>query len=75
MNKFKCPVPREQQPTNEFVELSKSAIFSSPKNKIPNKVNTEIIEKISIIFFNIGFTSIEAMSDSFSFKLNGFIQT
>ena len=33
MNKFKCPVPREQQPTNEFVELSKSAIFSSPKNK------------------------------------------
>jgi len=28
MNQFKCPVPREQQPTNEFIELSKSKIFS-----------------------------------------------
>ena len=33
MNKFKCPVPREQQPTNEFIELSKSKIFSWPKTK------------------------------------------
>ena len=33
MNEFKCPVPREQQPTNEFIELSKSAIFSWPKTK------------------------------------------
>ena len=33
MNEFKCPVPREQQPTNEFIELSKSTIFSWPKNK------------------------------------------
>ena len=28
-----CPVPREQQPTNEFIELSKSTIFSWPKTK------------------------------------------
>ena len=33
MNEFKCPVPREQQPTNEYIELSKSKIFSWPKTK------------------------------------------
>ena len=33
MNDFKCPVPKEQQPTNEFIELSKSVIFSWPKSK------------------------------------------
>ena len=33
MNEYKCPVPREQQPTNEFIELSKSNVFSWPKTK------------------------------------------
>ena len=33
MNESKCPVPVEQQPTNEFIELSKSKIFSWPKSK------------------------------------------
>ena len=33
MNESKCPVPRDQQPTNEFIELSKSTIFSWPKKK------------------------------------------
>ena len=33
MNESKCPVPVEQQPTNEFIELSKSIIFSWPKTK------------------------------------------
>ena len=33
MNESKCPVPSEQQPTNEFIELSKSKIFSWPKSK------------------------------------------
>ena len=33
MNEPKCPVPKEQQPTNEFIELSKSNIFSWPKTK------------------------------------------
>ena len=33
MNEIKCPVPKEQQPTNEFIELSKSTIFSWPKTK------------------------------------------
>ena len=39
---------------------------------MPDKANTEIIEKIWIKLFKIGFTSIEAISDSFSFKTNGF---
>ena len=34
MNESKCPVPREQQPTNEFIELSKSKVFSWPKTKM-----------------------------------------
>ena len=33
MSDSKCPVPSEQQPTNEFIELSNSTIFSWPKNK------------------------------------------
>ena len=33
MNEHKCPVPRDQQPTNEYIELSKSIIFSWPKSK------------------------------------------
>ena len=33
MSESKCPVPREQQPINEFIELSKSSIFSWPKTK------------------------------------------
>ena len=33
MKESTCPVPREQQPTNEFIELSKSTIFSWPKTK------------------------------------------
>ena len=33
MNEPNCPVPREQQPTNEFIELSKSIFFSWPKTK------------------------------------------
>ena len=33
MNESKCPVPLEQQPTNEFIELSRSVIFSWPKTK------------------------------------------
>ena len=33
MKETKCPVPKEQQPTNEFIELSKSTIFSWPKSK------------------------------------------
>ena len=33
MNQPNCPVPKDQQPTNEFIELSKSKIFSLAKSK------------------------------------------
>jgi hypothetical protein len=33
MNESKCPVPKEQLPTNEYIELSKSIIFSLAKTK------------------------------------------
>ena len=33
MSPSNCPVPKNQQPTNEFIELSKSKIFSWPKSK------------------------------------------
>ena len=31
MNNSQCPVPREQQPTNEFLELSNSKLFALAK--------------------------------------------
>ena len=33
MNLYNCPVPKNQQPTNEFIELSKSKIFTWAKSK------------------------------------------
>ena len=33
MTNYKCPVPRDQQPTNEYIELSQSIVFSWPKTK------------------------------------------
>ena len=33
MNESTCPVPKDQQPTNEFIDLSRSKIFSWPKSK------------------------------------------
>ena len=48
MSEFKCPVPKEQQPTNEFIELSKSKIFSWPKSK---KLLSIILIKFWIVTF------------------------
>ena len=50
MNESKCPVPKEQQPTNEFIALSKSTIFSWPKTK---KSLILVLIKIWIIAFII----------------------
>ena len=47
MNNSKCPVPKEQQPTNEFLELSNSRIFSLAKTN----------KKFSIILITIWFVS------------------
>tara|TARA_B100000965_G_scaffold295488_1_gene253612 strand:- start:1263 stop:1757 length:495 start_codon:yes stop_codon:yes gene_type:complete len=43
MNNSKCPVPKEQQPTNEFLELSNSMVFSWPKSN----------KRLSIVLFSI----------------------
>ena len=47
MNKSKCPVPKEQQPTNEFLELSNSKIFALAKTT----------KKFSIILISIWLVS------------------
>ena len=48
MNNSKCPVPKEQQPTNEYLELSNSMVFSLPKS---NKKYTLVLISIWAIFF------------------------
>ena len=50
MNNSKCPVPKEQQPTNEYLELSNSMVFSLPKS---NKKYTLVLILIWAIFFII----------------------
>ena len=47
MNNSNCPVPKEQQPTNEFLELSNSKLFALAKNNV----------KLSIILISIWFLS------------------
>jgi len=48
MSYSKCPVPKEQQPTNEYLELSNSIVFSLPKS---NKKYILVLISIWIIFF------------------------
>ena len=48
MSYSKCPVPKEQQPTNEFLELSNSIVFSLPKS---NKKYILVLISIWVIFF------------------------
>ena len=43
MNNSRCPVPKEQQPTNEYLELSNSRLFALAKS----------IKKFSIILISI----------------------
>ena len=50
MNNSKCPVPKEQQPTNEFLELSNSKIFSLAKT---NKKFSLILISIWLVAFLI----------------------
>tara|TARA_Y100000589_G_scaffold141581_1_gene135155 strand:+ start:211 stop:705 length:495 start_codon:yes stop_codon:yes gene_type:complete len=50
MNNSKCPVPKEQQPTNEFLELSNSRFFSLAKT---NKKFLIILSSIWLVAFLI----------------------
>jgi len=69
MNESKCPVPREQQPTNEFIELSKSIFFSWPKTK---KSLILVLIKFWIVAFLI-FLVISSGSIYFKTKLLRYI--
>ena len=76
MNETKCPVPREQQPTNEFIELSKSKIFSWPKTK-----KSLILELIKfwliafIIFLVISTGSVHFKTSTFKYILLSFFSS
>jgi len=50
MNNSKCPVPKGQQPTNEFLELSNSKVFALAKT---NKKFSIILISIWLIAFLI----------------------
>ena len=50
MTNSKCPVPKEQQPTNEFLELSNSKLFSLAKS---NKKFSIILISIWLVTFLI----------------------
>ncbi len=50
MNNSKCPVPKEQQPTNEFLELSNSKVFALAKT---NKKFSIILISIWLLAFLI----------------------
>ncbi len=69
MNSSKCPVPREQQPTNEFVELSNSTFFAWPKSNIKY---FKVLIKIWILTFLI-FVVISSGSVYFTSKTTSYI--
>ena len=51
MNNSKCPVPKEQQPTNEFLELSNSKVFALAKNNKKLSITLITIWLIAFIIF------------------------
>ena len=67
MNDYKCPVPKDQQPTNEFIELSKSKIFSWPKSK---RSLTSILIKfwIATFFLFLVISSGSVYFEEYTFK-------
>ena len=76
MNEPKCPVPREQQPTNEFIELSKSIIFSWPKTK---KALILVLSKFwlaaFVLFLGISSGSIYFKTSVFKYTLISFFSS
>ncbi len=69
MSNSKCPVPKEQQPTNEFIELSNSRIFALPKS---NKKYLFILGLVWAITFFI-FLVISSGSVYFSINLTKYL--
>ena len=69
MTNSKCPVPKEQQPTNEFLELSNSTLFSLAKS---NKKFSIILISIWLVAFLI-FLIISTGSNYFNTHLLKYI--
>ena len=69
MNNSKCPVPKEQQPTNEFLELSNSKVFGLAKTK---KKFSIILTSIWVVAFLI-FVVISSGSNYFNTYLLKYI--
>jgi len=51
MSSSKCPVPKEQQPTNEFLELSNSLFFALAKNNKQFLIIIITVWLVSFLFF------------------------
>ena len=51
MNSSNCPVPKEQQPTNEFIELSNSKIFAWAKSNIKFSLILLVIWFVTFLIF------------------------
>ena len=51
MNNSKCPVPKEQQPTNEFLELSNSKVFGLAKTKKKFSIKLTSIWVVAFLIF------------------------
>ena len=80
--KGKISVRSVRKESNEYLKkLSSEGVsedtIKDGENEVQKITDQKInkIEEICIKFFKIGFTSIEAISDSFSFKTSGFIHT
>ena len=69
MNNAKCPVPKEQQPTNEFLELSNSNLFALAKT---NKKFSIILISIWLLAF-LFFLVISSGSNYFKAELLKYI--
>ena len=69
MNNSKCPVPKEQQPTNEFLELSNSNLFALAKT---NKKFSIILISIWLLAF-LFFLVISSGSNYFKTELLKYI--
>jgi len=69
----RCPVPKEQQPTNEFIELSNSIVFSLAKsNKIYIKALSLAWLGTFIIFVIISTGSVFFSTNSIKYILISF---
>ena len=76
MNSSKCPVPKNQQPTNEFIELSNSFVFSWAKsNKKFSIILTSLWILTFLLFIIISSGSVYFSSELFKYFLLSFFSS